>query len=218
MPLRHSLIAVLLLVSSRPVMAGAYFGVETASNDTTLNFLGAQTEQPLFFGIFLGSLRYEFDDGNAPVEVKSTFITPTVGYQFRGPVTYSIALGATWNEEEEARNTRTDTTDESGAVVQFGAAHYGATESIELLASYSDPTEFVWSRLRAKRRVAYIHDEIFFGGEVFWMGNDDFDSYGGGALLEARGDVLSVLLKAGASDSGDTGSGVYGGVEFGLSF
>ncbi len=210
--------AVLLLSWHPQILAGAYFGVETSGNDTTLNFAGAQTEQPLHFGIFVGALSYEYESGNRPVEVKSTFITPTVGYQWRGPISYSLAVGATWNEEEEQRGNRSDSSDDVGAVVQIGAAHWGARNSVEWLASYTDPTEFVWSRLRGKQRVAHVHDEVFMGAELFWMGNDDFSSSGAGALVEARGDVLSVLLKAGVSDSKDSGSGAYGGVEFSVSF
>jgi hypothetical protein len=197
--------------------AGVYTGFEADSDDKRLYFIGAQTNAPLFVNVFVGHLKYKFDENDSTVDVKSTFITPTVGYRFTitDPLTVSIAAGATWEEKTEDRNNGDDTDTSTGAFAQIGASYWKADKNYEFLASYSDPTEFIWSRLRGKHRV---HGQYFLGGEAFWMGNEDFDSVGAGALFEIRGERVATTFKLGVSDTSTDDTGVYGGLEFSLPF
>lgn len=222
MATRHSyflsrFLGLVLVMIHSAVFAGVYTGFEADSDAKRLYFIGAQTSDPLFLNVFVGHLKYKFEENNSTVNVKSTFITPTVGYRFtiKDPLTFSIAAGATWEEKTEERNSHDDKDTNAGAFVQVGASYWQADENYEFLASYSDPTQFVWSRLRGKHRV---HGRYFLGGEAFWMGNEDFDSVGAGALFEIRGERLATTFKAGVSDTSSYDTGVYGGIEFSVPF
>lgn len=211
------LVGIILVLFHSAASAGIYTGFEADSDDKRLYFVGAQTDAPLFVSVFVGHLKYKFDENNSTVDVKSTFVTPTVGYRFTitDPLTFSIAVGATWEEKTEERNNKDDKDTNSGAYAQIGASYWKADKNYEFLASYSDPTEFVWSRLRGKHRV---HGRYFLGGEAFWMGNEDFDSVGAGALFEIRGKRIATTFKAGVSNTSTDDTGVYGGLEFSMPF
>ena len=211
------LVGIILVIFHSAASAGVYTGFEADSDDKRFYFVGAQTNDPLFLSVFVGHLKYKFDENNSTVDVKSTFITPTVGYRFTitDPLTFSMAVGGTWEEKTEERNNNDDKDSNFGAFVQIGASYWKTDKNYEFLASYSDPTEFVWSRLRGKHRV---HGRYFLGGEVFWMGNEDFDSAGVGALFEIRGERVATTFKAGVSDTSTDDTGVYGGIEFGIPF
>lgn len=211
------LVGMILVIFHSAASAGVYTGFEADSDSKKLYFIGAQTNDPLFLNVFVGHLKYKFDENDSTVDVKSTFITPTVGYRFTisDPLTFSIAAGATWEEKTEDRDNNDDKDTNSGAFLQIGASYWKADKNYEFLASYSDPTEFIWSRLRGKHRV---HGQYFLGGEAFWMGNEDFDSVGAGALFEIRGDRVATTLKAGVSNTSTDDTGVYGGIEFSFPF
>lgn len=211
------LLGITLMILHSAASAGVYTGFEVDSDDKQLYFVGAQTNGPLFLNVFLGHLKYKFEENNSTVDVKSTFVTPTVGYRFTitDPLTFSIAAGATWEEKTEDRNNKDDTDTNTGAFAQIGATYWKDDKNYEFLASYSDPTEFIWSRLRGKHRV---HGRYFLGGEAFWMGNEDFDSVGAGALFEIRGERVATTFKIGVSDTSTDDTGVYGGIEFSMPF
>ena len=211
------LAGIILVIFQSTVSAGVYAGLEADSDDKRLYFVGAQTDDPLFLSIFVGHLKYKFDENNSTVDVKSTFVTPTVGYRFtvNDPLTLSIAAGATREDKTEDRKIRDDKDTRTGAFVQIGASYWKADKNYEFLTSYSDPTEFIWSRLRGKHRV---HGRYILGGEAFWMGNEDFDSAGAGALFEIRGERIATTFKLGLSDTSTDATGVYGGIEFSAPF
>ena len=211
------LLGITLVITLPASFAGVYTGFEADSDDKRLYFIGAQTNAPLFLNIFAGHLKYKFEEDNSTVDVKSTFITPTVGYRFtiNEPLTFSIAAGATREDKTEKRNNRDDKDTTTGAFVQIAASYWKADKNYEFLASYSEPTDFVWSRLRGKHRV---HGRYFLGGEAFWMGNEDFDSVGAGALFEIRNERVATTFKVGVSDTSTYDTGVYGGIEFSVPF
>lgn len=203
------------MLSFQTAFAGMYLGAENDHNDTSLFFIGAQTEDPLFISIFLGDLEYQYLDGNTSVKIESTIVSPMVGYRFDGPVSASVAVGVTWTEEKEIRGNTESTDRETGAAVQTALSYWQPEKNAEFLASYNDATDFVWSRIRGKH---LVREQVFIGAEVFWMGNNNFRSQGVGALLEIKGKKLSGLLKVGVSDIKNGDSGTYGGIEFSIPF
>ena len=211
------LVGIILVIFHSIAFAGVYLGFEADSDDKELFFVGAQTNDPLFLNVFAGHLKYKFEENNSTVDVKSTFITPTVGYRFTitDPLTFSVSIGGTWEEKTEDRNNGDDTDTNTGVFAQIGASYWKADKNYEFLASYSDPTEFFWSRLRGKHRV---DGRYFLGGEAFWMGNVDFDSVGAGALFEIRGERVATTFKSCVSNSSTYDTGGYGGLEFSLPF
>lgn len=196
------------------VYAGAFFGTEIDNGDQSLLFAGTQTEKNLFVSLFAGKLKYRYTETSQNVEVESNTLTPTVGYRFSGPVTLSIAAGATWEEKQERRIT-SHTQSSTSAFAQLGAFYWKPEKMGEFLLSYTEKSNFFWSRVRAKHRVL---DRIFAGGEVFKMGNRDVDSSGIGALIERQWTGFSSTLKAGLNDTSESGRGVYGGIEFYIPF
>lgn len=195
--------------------AGAYSGAEFDHNNTSLYFAGTQTNDPLYVGVFIGELEYQFPEAGENVSVSASIITPSVGYRFEGPITLSFTAGVSFNDETERRAGTVDKSSRSGAVIQFGMSHYSADYNVELLSSYNDTTEFIWARSRTKMR---IHSVYYGGVELFFMGNDDFESQGLAMLFEKTGNILSGLIKVGVSDIKDVGQGLYGGIELSIPF
>lgn len=194
--------------------AGAFFGAEADNGDQSLLFAGMQTEGNLFAGLFAGVLNYTYAENNQDVAVESKTITPSAGYRFTGPVAISIAVGATWEEKSERRLV-TETGHSTSAFAQLGAFYWKPEKTGEFLLSYTEKSQFFWSRIRGKHRV---FERVFAGGEVFKMGNEDVDTLGVGALLERQWMGFSSTLKAGMNDTSGAGRGAYGGLEFYVPF
>lgn len=195
--------------------AGAYSGIEADHNDTSLYFVGAQTDTLVILSVFIGDLEYLYKDALDDVVVESSIISPMLGYKFDGDISYTISAGITVTEETENRNTQTVSSRSTGAVFQFTISHFNTNNNTNFILSYNDVTEFIWSRARTKTQ---LHAEYFLGAEAFSMGNDNFKSQGIALLFEKTGNILSGLLKIGVSDIDDVGSGVYGGIEVGIPF
>lgn len=212
--LTHTLFAAVTLAPLHAAFAGAYFGAETGGADQSLVFAGAQTESVLFAAVFVGQLRYAYQDAGKDIDVKSSMVTPTVGYRWSGPVAVSLSIGATW-EQKQKRGATTDDSTSTGGFAQLGAVYWRADKNAEFLLSYSAKTEFVWSRVRAKHKIT---GPWSMGGEVFRMGNPDFDASGAGILAERKWPGFSSTLKAGVNSTSSNDHGVYGGVEFYVPF
>jgi hypothetical protein len=210
------LLGLFLLSLSLRAIAGVYLGAEADSDDKKLYYIGAQTGGTVFLNAFLGALEYHYEENNRTVKVKSKFITPTVGYRFQvsDPLKFSLAVGGTFEEKTEKRDTKNQK-NESGAFVQFEGSYWLPDQNYELITSYSDSTELVWGRLRGRHR---LQGRYFLGGEIFGMRNEDFNSYGAGPLFEVRGERLSTTIKAGLSNTSTYDAGVYGGIEFSVPF
>lgn len=194
--------------------AGAFFGAEGGNGDQSLLFAGVQTEGNLFAGLFAGVLNYKYAENNQDIEVESKTITPSAGYRFAGPVAISIAVGATWEEKIERRLV-TETGHSSSAFAQLGAFYWRPEKTGEFLLSYTERSQFFWSRIRGKHR---IFERVFAGGEAFKMGNEDVDTMGVGALLERQWMGFSSTFKVGMNDTSGAGRGAYGGLEFYIPF
>lgn len=194
--------------------AGTFFGAEADSGDQSLLFAGMQTEGNLFAGLFAGVLNYAYGENNLNVAVESKTITPSIGYRFAGPVPVSIAVGATWEEKSERRLV-TVSDHATSAFAQLGAFFWKPEKTGEFLLSYTAKSQFFWSRIRGKHRIA---DHVFAGGEAFKMGNEDVDTVGAGALLERQWTGFSSTLKAGMNNTSGAGRGAYGGLEFYVPF
>ena len=192
------------------VGAGSYFGYEVDDSEQSLLFAGSQTEQKTFFSVFAGDLKYDFFDNGVKTRVKSRFITPTIGYRFGSSISYSIAAGYTWESKQELAVQSKDS-NEHGLFAQFAASHWKPDGNHELLLSYSSASEFVWSRYRGKYRLG---SRWLLGAELFWMGNEDFDSNGLGMLFEVSSNPISATLKIGVKNTATDTHGAYAGVEF----
>lgn len=199
---------------STGVNAGTFFGAEADNGDQSLLFVGTQTEGNIFTGLFAGMLKYTYAENNQTVEVESNTITPSVGYRFTGPVTVSIAVGATWEEKKERRLT-SESSQSTSAFAQLGMFYWKPEKMREFLLSYTEKSQFLWGRVRAKHRIL---ERVFAGVEVFKMGNEDVDSTGIGALLERQWTGFSSTLKVGVNDASENGRGAYGGIEFYVPF
>ena len=205
----------LLLLPSMTTIAGGYSGIEVDHNDTSLSFIGAQTDTPLILSLFLGDLHYQYIDGVEEVEVDSSIATAMLGYRFDGVISYSLSAGVSFTDETERRSSALNNIKESAASFQAGMSYYTEKNNFELLVSYNDATEFFWSRIRARQ---HLDMDYYFGAESFKMGNDVFGSRGIALLFEKQGNILSGLIKLGLSDIDDIGSGMYGGVEISIPF
>lgn len=180
----------------------------------SLFFIGAQTELPLFAAVFIGRIRYTYQEAGADVDAVATQVTPTVGYQWTGPVTLSVSAGGTREYKDETGAIEDESTS-TGGFAQLGAFYWKPELCGEILASYSMKTQFVWSRLRARHRVI---GPFSLGGEFFRMGNKDFDATGIGILAEHRWRPITATIKLGANSTSSNDRGVYGGLEFYVPF
>jgi hypothetical protein len=135
--IKHTLLATALFLTVPSAWAGAYFGGESDDSDQSLIFVGAESEGPLFGAIFVGRLRYTYEDGGQDIDVTSDQISPKVGYRWTSrPITVSLAVGATLEYKQE-NGAQYDNSDSIGGVAQMGAFYWAQDHSAELLLSYS---------------------------------------------------------------------------------
>jgi len=214
-----SVSAVLIFGLQGSAAAGLYTGAEVDHTDTRLFFMGAESEGRVFANLVVSELTYDYQDGAQTVHVNSTAASPTVGCRIGGRLSFSVAAGLNWTEENKQRDTlrgaRNDSDSSTGVVTQAGLTYRQPRNNYELLASYNASNGFVWSRGRGKH---FLGQGFSLGGELFGMGNEDFHSQGVGALFELRGKRVSGLVKAGVSETGAGDSGGYAGIEFALPF
>ncbi len=190
--------------------AGVFGGAEVDNEGQRFFYMGAQTEGKFFLQVFAGDLLYNFKDDGKIRETKLRFITPAIGLQKQGALTLSLVAGPTLREKKEEQDSGFKKTTNLGGFFQFGGFLSEEDKNLEFLASYTTLDNFVWSRLRGKKKItAYL----FTGAEIFWMGNKDFDSWGGGPLLEFNGGKGTLALKAGYKHTSTYKGGAYTGIE-----
>lgn len=191
--------------------AGSFTGLETDKDNSKITFIGGQTDGQLFYHFFAGQLQYEYTDSNQLVKADTDMLTVAVGYRLGDQQNYAIALGATYNEKTETSNAVQTTEEKTGGFVQFSAASYTAISNSELIASYSSIDRFIWSRARYKYKLTSGFEP---GAEIFWMGNNDADSYGVGLLMGMDSKVINVGIKVGYKQTTNNNQSVYSGIEF----
>lgn len=191
--------------------AGNFTGVETDKDNSKIVFIGGQTDEQLFLHYFAGQLQYEYTDSNQLVKSDTNMLTLAVGYKLGEQQNYAIAVGPTYNKKTETINAVQTTENKTGVFIQFSAASYAAISSSELIASYSTIDRFIWSRARYKYKLASGFEP---GVEVFWMGNEDADSYGAGLLMGMNRKVFNVGFKLGYKQTTNNNKSVYSGIEF----
>lgn len=190
--------------------AGAYTGFDSDNEGSRLYFLGIQGGDRLIYELFLGDLDYEYLDGGSTVKVNQQIITPTIGMRWSGRWSFSLSAGPSVTIKTKNSVTGKVDTTNSGGVVKFSLASYQPGISRELLGSYSTDDKFLWTRARLKKRVI---GNFSLGGEIFWMGNQDADSNGVGALFGLSGKRGNVTLKLGFKNSTNNKQTVYGGLD-----
>jgi hypothetical protein len=205
----------ILLFPNTGESAGVFGGAEVDNKGQRFFYMGAQTEGKYFFQIFAGDLLYDFEDAGKTTEAKLRFITPAIGVRKQGPMTLSLAVGPTFREKKEEQSTGVKKETGTGGFLQLGGFIWQEDKNFEFLASYTTLDNFIWSRMRGKKRVT---DRFFTGAELFWMGNEDFDSWGGGPLLELSGKRGGLTLKVGYKHTSIYQGGMYTGIEFYVPF
>lgn len=203
------------ILSSQTVFSGIYTGYEADNENTQLLFVGGQTDDDIFLNFFAANLQYEFLDGNTNTEVDTNILNIGLGFKLGNNNNYSFIIGPTYNNKTEHTLISDKNTQSTGVFYQFGANATSTDNYYEFLSSYSTLDRFIWSRGRYKSR---INSELSAGTEIFWMGNDDGDSWGGGLLFEYAGAYANAGLKAGYKRSTNEESGTYFGLEFYIPF
>lgn len=176
---------------------------------------GAQTDGRYVLQLFAGDLDYDFKDNGTIREATSKWITPAVGFRTRVSYSLSVVAGPSFREKKEKQGSGTTTVRDSGGFFQLGGFFWKEDMNLEFLASYTNLDNFLWGWLRAKNR---IRGSLFVGAEVFGMGNQDFDGWGGGPLLELRKGKAAFTLKAGYKNTTTYGGGLYTGLELYTAF
>lgn len=219
-----SAIMIFLVLLITDVHAGGYAGLEMDDENSKLYFLGAQTDKPLFIGFFLADLGYEYLGGpvSAPdiVSVETMLFSPSIGYRFKGAVAVSLSIGISFTDETEKRSQQKIRKKEAGGLFQLGINYGQDQQQLELLGSYNEVTEFVWSRFRYKRFVseAYAYERYGLGLEIVSMGNDDYENKKLAMIFEKTGNIVTALIKFGMSQSNGNDTGIYGGLELSFPF
>lgn len=175
----------------------------------------------------LNHLRYPVPGPGGVTEVESPGADFSLGYRWRKPrLTATFGPGfSSKRTTRRAPNGVESRETESGLTAQ-GTLFVDATPltNLNLIASYSDANEYLWSRAGAKRRLTNRDSSrprsLLLGVELTLQGNDEVESRSLGGLLEiafhrARG---SLQLRTGYSDvelaDGSTRSEPYLGVGF----
>lgn len=200
----------LYFLTAGVVQAGVYAGFEGDHEGGDISFLGIQGGGKVIYELFLADMDYEYQDSGALVKVKQETVTPTVGLSKWGTWNYSASAGPTFNHKKKDYGTTTVDETEIGGVVKFAVNSYQGGLSRELLGSYSTSDDFIWTRARLKR---IIKDNVSLGSEIFWMGNQDAESYGVGILADMSGASGGVTIKIGYKTSTNDKQTIYGGVE-----
>lgn len=204
-------IMLVLLAPLDAVSSGVYGGFDIDNEGQIFSYLGGMTGGAIFANVIAGYNRYEFKDNGMIREARSLFVTPAIGIKREGPLTLTLTAGPTIREKEEEKESGNDLTTEVGATFQAGAFYWGNNRTMDCLASISTLDTFFWSRIRGKQSIAH---NLYGGVELFWMGNDDFESWGLGPLLEMRMKKVSLGLKTGYKNTSTFHDGFYVGIEF----
>jgi hypothetical protein len=208
-------VSIFFLLASSAESAGLFTGAEVDDESQRFLYAGAQTDGKYFLQIFAADLNYDFKDNGIIREATSKWITPAIGFRTRGSLSLSVVAGPTFREKKEEQSSGTTTVRDSGGFFQVGGYFWKEDMNIEFLASYTNLDNFLWGRLRAKKR---IRDSFFMGAEVFGMGNQDFNGWGVGPLLELRKGKAAFTLKAGYKNTTTYGGGLYAGLELYTAF
>jgi hypothetical protein len=190
--------------------AGAYTGFENDNEGSSLYFFGVQGGNRLMYELFLDDLDYEYLDGGVTIKVNQQNVTPTIGMRWTRRWTFSLSAGPNVTIKTKKSIAGTVDSTDTGGILKFSLASYKHDLSRELLGSYSTGDEFLWTRARLKKRVA---GAFSLGGELFWMGNQDADSSGGGVLFDLSGKRGGVTLKVGYKKSTNNRQTVYEGLD-----
>lgn len=193
--------------------AGIYFEGESDNSDQSPVFAAAQSEGSLYAAIFMGQLRYTYQKDGREISVISNLFTPTVGYNWAGPITFSLAFGYTREDKQE--NGEISSKASTGAFAQMGAWYRRKNYSAEFLLSYTANTKLIRNRVRIKQNMAGRYS---LGSEVYFMGNEDFYAHGIGLLAEKKWPGFSYTFKAGMNTTSTIDHGIYGGLEFYVPF
>lgn len=199
------------ILTSAPSSSGVFTGYETDTENTRMVFVGSQTDGDIFMHFFAANLEYEFLDGNALTTVDNKILNVALGFRLGSNNNYSFLIGPSYNDKNEHTANQVTNIQSTGVFYQFGANANVADNHYEFLSSYSSLDSFIWARGRYKTQ---LNKSYSTGAEIFWMGNDDGDSWGSGLLLEYSGANANVGIKAGYKRSTNDESGSYLGLEF----
>lgn len=203
------------ILSSPAAFSGVFTGYEADTENTRLLFVGGQTDSDIFLHYFAANLQYEFLDGNTTKEVNNNILDIGLGFRLGRNNNYSFIFGPTYNDKTEHNLISDSNKKSTGVFYQFGTNATSAGKYYEFLSSYTSLDRFIWSRGRYKARINAAYSA---GAEIFWMGNNDGDSWGSGLLLEYASTYANAGLKAGYKRSTNEESGAYFGLEFYIPF
>ena len=208
-------------------------GAEVDSRSQGYRYLGAGLRHRLddhwtILARVTGSgLRYEFEAEGQTLHAHAVAVTPSIGMQHRrGTLTAGILIGEDFRKTKRARvNAPQETEHDTGIFLQAEIDYwFGGLNDIFLIASYAGVDQYFWNRIRIKRQItnqAFLKPVSWFlGGEGVGSGNNDFNSFQLGGLLERHHRLLhlSWTLKGGYKHTSTESFLIYGGFEFYISY
>jgi hypothetical protein len=208
-------IILLLLLPSAAESTGVFGGFDIDNEGQIFSYVGGVTEGTVFAHVLAGYQRYEFKDNGEIREVNSFFVTPAIGLKSSGPLSVNLSVGPTVRDKEEEEESGYDRSTEVGGTVQVGGYLWRRDHTFDALASFSTLDAFFWGRMRGTKRIA---NNLYGGGEIFWMGNDDFEGWGAGPVMVLQMKKLSLGLKMGYKNTSTFDDGFYVGCELYTSF
>jgi hypothetical protein len=206
----------LLCALAQDAHAGFYGGYESDGEGGGIAYLGMQGGGEVVYEVFLADLDYRYIDRGSTVSANQKIVAPAAGLRWNGDWRTTVMIGPSFVDKTERSALRPRRESEKvGGLAKLAVNSTAPGIETELLASYATIDHFLWSRVRLRH---WLNGALAAGGDVFWMGGDDADSYGAGLLLGLRGRLGSVTVKYGYQRASNDRDTQYAGVEAAILF
>ncbi len=200
-----TLTLVLFLICTSPAQAGAFTGTDVYGDGTQSWYLGTQSEDIFYFGVFVGRNQYEIDN----TSYNQGYMAAGLGYRWYSSWTTNVLLGLENSRVRKAGQIGREGDLYRGLYAQLGLMKFLGDKNLEYLLSYSAASEQLWTRFRLKY---YTSSGFLLGPEFFYSRFLSTPSQGAGIVLEKVVFPFTITGKIGARNQSSEAA-AYGGLE-----
>lgn len=200
----------LLCLIPLTISAGVFSGADVSKNGERNWYLGIQSEEALYYGLFVGQNQYEIDN----TAYSHRYMAGGIGYRWYGSWTTNVLLGFENSRLNEAGQRGAQGKPFSGLYTQLGLMKFFGDKNVEYLLSYSEDSEQIWSRFRLK---FYTPVHLLLGPEVVVSRFLDSDYQDLGLVLEKNISRYTITGRFGVRNQTNFTT-AYGGIEFYMPF
>lgn len=206
----YKLNILLLFIAPLVANAGVFGGVDVNGNANRTWYLGAQTEEILYYGLFVGQNQYEVKDKS----YMHAYMAGGIGYRWYGSWNTNFLLGFENSRVAKSGQVGSQGQRYPGLYIQFAKMKFSGDKNIEYLLSYSENSEQIWSRLRLKY---FTSVGLLVGPELVVSRFLEYEYQALGVVVEKVSFPYTITSKLGIRNESEFFT-LYGGLEIYRSF